>query len=67
MPTAPLPTSPNPDVQPAIPGHKMYIHVTNQQTLNLTVEFVPLAEGEGVPAPQPIVALDNWSVDGCSR
>ncbi len=63
MPTQPLPTSPDPEIQPDIPGHKLFIHVTNQQTLNLTVEFVPLKEGEGIPAPQPVKALADWSVD----
>ncbi len=62
MPTEPLPTSPDPTVQPDIPGHKMFIHIENRQTLNLTVEFVPLAEGEGIPQAQPIVPLANWSV-----
>jgi len=63
MTTQPLPTSPDPEIQPDIPGHKLFIHVTNQQQLNLTVEFVPLAEGEGVPEPQSVKALADWSVD----
>jgi len=67
MPTQPLPTSPDPEIQPDIPGHKLFIHVTNQQTLNLTVEFVPLKEGEGIPAPQPVKALADWSVDGSTQ
>ncbi len=64
VPAQPLPTSPDPEIQPDIPEHKMRIHVTNQESLKLTVEFVPLAEGEGIPVPQPIVALDDWSADG---
>jgi len=63
MPTAPLPTSPDPEIQPDIPGHKLFIHMTNKQTLNLTVEFVPLKTGEGIPVPQPVKALADWSVD----
>jgi len=61
-PAQPLPTSPDPDVQPDIEEHKLFIHVENQQNLQLTVEFVPLSEGEGIPAPQPIVELDKWTV-----
>ena len=62
MPTKPLPTSPDPEIQPDIPGHKLFIHLENKQTLNLTVEFVPLKAGEGIPAPLAIVPLANWSV-----
>ncbi len=63
MPAQPLPTSPDPSVQPDIEEHKMFMHMQNATELNLTVEFVPLAEGEGIPAPQPVVPLANWSVD----
>ncbi len=62
-PAQPLPTSPDPDVQPDIEEHKLFIHVQNQQVLNLTVEITGLHEGEGIPAPQPVVAIADWSVE----
>ncbi len=68
MSTKPLPTSPNPSVQAEtlnkLDELKLFIHLENVQKLNLTVEFVPLHEGEGVPAPQPILPLDAWSAEG---
>jgi len=67
MSTVPLPTSPNPDVQTKINEHKMYIHITNAQTLNLTVEFTPLREGEGIPAAQPVKPLAQWTAIGTAR
>ncbi len=66
MQTRPLPTSPNPDVQIKIDEHKLFVHTQNAQTLNLTVEFVPLAEGEGIPAPLPVQPLASWSTNGSS-
>ncbi len=63
MMSQPLPTSPNPSIQPMLEEHKLFIHMENVSTLNLTVEFVPLADGEAIPAPQPVVPLANWSVD----
>ncbi len=64
----PLPTSPNPDVQAevlaAINEKKLMIHMVGIENLNLTVEYVPLHEGEGIPAPQAIQPLDAWSVEG---
>ena len=62
MKARPLPTSPDPDVQPKMEEQKLFIHAENVQELNLTVEFVPLHEGEGVPPAQPVVNLDNWTV-----
>ncbi|MBQ4159464.1 MAG: discoidin domain-containing protein, partial [Clostridia bacterium] len=66
MAAEPLPTSPDPEIQPNIEEHKLFIHITNQKVLDLTVEFVPLAEGEGIPAVQPVVKLENWSANGSS-
>ncbi len=63
MPTAPLPTSPDPDIQPDLEGHKMFIHMTNVTETTLTVEYVPLKEGEGIPAPLPVKAIADWTVD----
>ncbi len=67
MSTVPLSTSPNPDVQTKINEHKMYIHITNAQTLNLTVEFTPLREGEGIPDAQPVKPLSQWNTEGSAR
>lgn len=69
MPVQPLPTSPNPSAQAGAlealaDEQKLFIHVENEQTLNLTVEFTPLYEDEGIPPAQPIAALDSWSVEG---
>lgn len=63
MPCAPLPTSPDPDIQPDLPGHKMVIHMQNVTETTLTVEYVPLKEGEGIPAPLPVKAIADWTVD----
>ncbi len=63
MPAQPRPTSPDPDVQPDIEEHKLFIHVQNQQNLQLTVEITGLKDGEGIPQAQPVVALEQWSVD----
>ncbi len=63
MQTMPLPTSPDPEIQADIPEHKMYIHMQGHSQLNLTVEFTPLGEGEGAPAPLPVVPLADWKVD----
>ncbi len=63
MPCAPLPTSPDPDIQVDFEGHKMVIHMTNVTETTLTVEYVPLMEGEGIPAPQPVKPIANWTVD----
>lgn len=42
VPTVPLPTSPNPSVQPCIEEQKLCIHLRQLQSLCLTVEFIPL-------------------------
>ena len=63
MPTAPLPTSPDPDIQPDLEGHKMFIHMTNVTETTLTVEYVPLREGEGIPAPLLVKPIADWTVD----
>jgi len=63
MPTAPLPTSPDPDIQPDLEGHKMFIHMTNVTETTLTVEYVPLGEGEGIPAPLLVKPIADWTVD----
>ena len=42
VPTVPLPTSPNPSVQPRIEEQKLCIHLRQLQSLCLTVEFIPL-------------------------
>ncbi len=62
MKAEPLPTSPDPDIQPDYDEQKLFIHVENVQELNLTVEFVPLHEGEGVPPAQPVAKLSDWTV-----
>ncbi len=68
MAARPLPTSPNPSVQESVLTKmdevKLFIHLENTTALNLTVEYVPLHEGEGIPAPQPVLPLDNWSAEG---
>jgi len=68
MPAQPLPTSPNPSAQATalekMNEEKLFIHVENETTLNLTVEFTPLREDEGIPPAQPVIALDSWSAEG---
>lgn len=41
VPATPLPTSPNPSVQPVIPENKLRICVKQVEKLDLTVEFIP--------------------------
>jgi len=63
MMSQPLPTSPNPSIQPMLDEQKLYIHMEDVKDLKLTVEFVPLKDGEAIPAPQPVKPLSDWSVD----
>lgn len=64
MPSSPLPTSPNPEVQGSIGEHKMVIQIgARVDSLDLAVEFVPLKDGEGIPECEPIKALSEWKAD----
>ncbi len=49
--------------QVEINEHKMYIHASNATYLNLTVEFVPLEDGEGISAPLTVKPLTEWNVE----
>ena len=60
MKAEPLPTSPDPEIQPDIDEHKMYIHIDSAATLELMVEFIPLEEGEGIPTALNIPELSQW-------
>ncbi|MDF2922194.1 MAG: type protein [Paenibacillaceae bacterium] len=61
--SVPLPTSPNPPGQAANPSPKLVIHGEDIEQMRLAVWFVPLMEGEPVPAGQPVIRpLDQWSV-----
>jgi hypothetical protein len=58
----PLPTSPNPSQQNANAGvRKLAIHLAGVTSLGLTVEMVPLREGENPPAQTaPVKPLAEW-------
>lgn len=70
MPIEPLPTSPNPPKQKgefmaAYTGDKkLAIHTNNITEMTLSVEFIPLREGEGIPNDTTLVTpMANWSVN----
>ncbi len=70
MPIEPLPTSPNPPKQKgefmaAYTGDKkLAIHVNNITDMTLSVEFIPLRAGEGIPNDTTVVIpMSEWSVD----
>ncbi len=70
MAVEPLPLSPNPESQrgeylTAYTGDKkLTIHVTNVQEMTLSVEFITLKDGEGVPNDLPVaVPMAQWKAD----
>ena len=70
MPIEPLPTSPNPPKQKgefmaAYTGDKkLAIHMNNVTDITLSVEFIPLRAGEGIPNDTTeVIPMANWSVN----
>lgn len=63
MPSAPLPTSPNPAQNSANPNPKLAIKLTGVTNTTLAVWFVPLAPGENPPTNFPaLTPLNTWSL-----
>ncbi len=73
MALEPLPLSPNPDAQKGeyLPGYsgdkKLTVHVTDVQEMTLSVEFIALKDGEGVPMNLPdAVPMSAWKADSAA-
>ncbi len=70
MAVEPLPLSPNPDSQKgeyltAYTGDKkLTVHVTNIKEMTLSVEFIALKDGEGIPTDLPsAMPMSAWKAD----
>ncbi|MBR5505743.1 MAG: discoidin domain-containing protein [Clostridia bacterium] len=62
---APLPTSPDPEVQPSTYGTKLAINMQCQGNTTIAVEFIPLAGNQAAPGDvTKVTPLDSWKVSG---
>ena len=63
MDAVPLPTSPNPSDQKLNFGHKLAINLHDVSEMTLSVEFVPLADGQEIPTEKTAVKpIKEWKV-----
>ncbi len=44
-------------------GQKLFIHLKDKTELNLSVEYVALKDGEGLPAASVYVPMESWSAN----
>jgi hypothetical protein len=64
MGAAPLPSSPNPDVQNRNAGvEKLAVELKDVTDLRLTVQLVPLPDFSEPPDPPEVRPLDEWTVE----